>query len=171
MGVLGSWRWCPRCQAELAHYGSRVECPECRLVHYANPVPAVAAIVTDDRQRILLARRAHEPAVGLWDTPGGFLDEGEAPRAALVRELREETGVEIEVGPFVDIYPDTYGDGEEAPYVLNLAWQVTIAAGEPEPADDVSELRWFPRDELPAADELAFGWLSKALHDWAEQRR
>lgn len=123
-------------------------------------MPAVSALVADELGRILLARRAHEPARGRWDTPGGFLDEAEEPEAALRRELREETGVEIEIGEFVGIYPDTYGEGDDASYVLNLVWEVRIASGELEPADDVSELRWFSPTALPPDEELAFPWIA-----------
>jgi 8-oxo-dGTP diphosphatase len=137
-------------------------------MHYANPVPAVSALVVDEDGRLLLARRAYEPDAGLWDTPGGFLDEGEAPEAGLRRELLEEAGVDIELGDFVGIYADRYGDAEDAPFVLNLVWEAAIASGELEAADDVSELRWFSRDGLPAADELAFRWLAPALREWAE---
>jgi 8-oxo-dGTP diphosphatase len=126
----------------------------------------VSALVVDDDDRLLLARRAHDPDEGLWDTPGGFLNEGETPEAALRRELLEEAGVEIELGRFVGIFADRYGSGGDAPFVLNLVWEAAIASGELEPADDVSELRWFPRDALPADDELAFGWLAPALRLW-----
>ena len=167
MGVLAAWRFCPRCGAELEHRENAVECAACGFVHYANPVPAVSAFVLDGDRRLLLARRAHEPDAGLWDTPGGFLDEAEEPRAALRRELREEAGVEIELGPFLGIHADRYGSGDDAPHVLNLVWEATIASGELEPADDVSELRWFARDELPPDDEIAFAWLAPALRGWA----
>jgi 8-oxo-dGTP diphosphatase len=126
----------------------------------------VSALVVDDEDRLLLARRAHEPDEGLWDTPGGFLNEGEAPEAALRRELLEEAGVEIELGRFVGIFADRYGTGDDVPFVLNLVWEAAITSGELEPADDVSELRWFPRDALPADDRLAFGWLAPALRQW-----
>ena len=167
MGVLAEWRFCPRCSAELQHHGSRVECPVCGFVHYANPVPAAAALVVDEAGRLLLARRAGEPDAGLWDTPGGFLDEGEDPRTGLRRELLEEAGVEIEIGDFFGMYLDRYGRGEDAPYVLNLVWRASIVAGELAPADDVSELAWFARDALPPPQELAFEWLAVALPEWA----
>ncbi len=170
MGVLRDWRFCPRCRTELEHHGAKVECSRCGFVHYANPVPAVAALVTDDHGRLLLARRAYEPDAGLWDTPGGFLDEGEDPRAGLRRELLEEAGVEIEVGDFYGMYLDRYGRDDDAPHVLNLVWRGSIVGGELEPADDVSELAWFAIDALPPAGELAFDWLEAALRDWAERR-
>jgi ADP-ribose pyrophosphatase YjhB (NUDIX family) len=166
VGVLRSWRYCPRCGAELEHRFSRVECLACGFVHYANAVPAVAALVLDDEGRLLLARRAVEPDAGLWDTPGGFLDEGEGPVEGLRRELREEASVEIEVERFVGTYLDRYGDGEEAPWVLNLVWEARIVRGDLVPSDDVSELRWFARTALPPDDDLAFRWLSKMLGDW-----
>ena len=144
-----------------------MECPRCGFVHYANPVPAAAALVVDEAGRLLLARRAHEPDAGLWDTPGGFLDEGEDPRAGLRRELREEAGVEVEIGDFFGMYLDRYGSGDDAAYVLNLVWRASIVGGELVAADDVSELAWFAPDGLPTSEGLAFEWLATALRDWA----
>lgn len=169
VGVLRGWRFCPRCRAELLHHGSKVECPECRFERWANALPAVAALVVDGKGRFLLARRAHEPDAGLWDTLGGFLDEDEHPEAGLRREVREEAGVEIEVGEFVGAYPDRYGDGDDAPVALNLVWKVAITGDDLVPADDVSELRWFAHDELPEQDELAFRWLAGCLRDAVER--
>lgn len=167
VGILQSWRHCPRCGEDLEQGESRVSCQACGFVHYANSVPAVSAFVVDSERRLLLARRAHEPDAGLWDTPGGFLDEGEEPQAALARELREEAGVEVELESFVGMFLDRYGAGEEAPWVLNLVWETTIASGEPTPADDVAELRWFAHDDLPPDDEIAFRWLAGALRRWS----
>jgi ADP-ribose pyrophosphatase YjhB (NUDIX family) len=167
VGVLTGWRFCARCGSTVTHEEGRVECTSCGFVHYANTVPAVSALVVDDERRILLGRRALEPDAGLWDTPGGFLEEGEDPAGALRRELLEETGLTIEVGDFVGMFSDRYGDGPDATAVLNLVWEVRIAGGEPGAADDVSELRWFAPDALPAESELAFRWLGPALRFWA----
>ena len=123
---------------------------------YANPHATASAVVQDDAGRILLGRRAGEPEAGKWDLPGGFLEEGEHPLDALLRELREETGVEIEPLELVAIELDVYGDGPEAPSTLNLYWTARPLSGDPEPADDVSELRWFGPEELPGDGELAF---------------
>jgi 8-oxo-dGTP diphosphatase len=103
---------------------------------------------------VLLARRKHDPYANWWDLPGGFLEEGEHPLDALRRELREEAGVEIEPGRFVGVWMDRYGEGEEAPTTINLYWTARITSGEPRPADDVEELRWFAVDAFP--EELAF---------------
>jgi ADP-ribose pyrophosphatase YjhB (NUDIX family) len=167
VAILAGWRFCPRCRAELAHRRSRVECSACGFVRYANPVPAVAALIVDDEGRLLLGRRAFEPDVGLWDTIGGFLDENEDAVAALHREVLEETGLEVEVGAFVGAFSDLYGIGADAPTALNLVFEARLASGDPRPADDVSEVAWFTRDSLPAHDELAFRWIARALEEWA----
>ena len=130
---------------------------------YAGSQPTASAVVRDDAGRILLARRAGEPEAGKWDLPGGFLDEGEHPLDGLHRELREETGLEIEPLELVAIELDVYGDGPEAPATLNLYWTARPVAGEPEAADDVSELRWFAPEELPGDAELAFRGNARVL--------
>ncbi len=100
---------------------------------------------------MLLGRRAHDPDAGLWDVLGGFVDEGEHPLDALRRELDEETGLGVEPGAFLGAFIDTYGEDPEATSVLNLVWEARIVSGDPSPADDVSELRWFPQRRTPAA--------------------
>jgi 8-oxo-dGTP diphosphatase len=171
MGELQDWRFCPRCGTRLTLETGRVECPACGFTHYASSAPAVSALIVDEGGRLLLARRAHEPDAGLWDTPGGFLEEGEHPLDALRRELGEETGLEVDAGDFVGAYVDRYGDAPDARAVLNLVWEARVASGEERPADDVSELRWFGLDELPRDEELAFRWLAPALRDWASRTR
>ena len=165
------WKHCPRCRADLEGDTARLTCPSCGSSYYAQSVPAVSAIVVDGEGRVLLARRAFEPDAGLWDTPGGFLEEGEEPGEGLRRELREETGLDVEPGSFLGTYLDTYGEGPTAASVLNLVYEARVISGEMQHADDVSELRWFAPDELPSDDEYAFRWVAPFMHRWAETHR
>ena len=167
MAVLHGWRYCPRCSAELETGRGRVECPACGFVAWANPAPTACALVVDDRGRLLLGRRAHEPFAGDWDTPGGFVEEGEHPLEALRRELREETGLEIEPGDFLGAWMDVYGDGPDAASTLNLYWEARPLTDQLRPADDIAELAWFERDELPAPEETAFTNVADVLRAWS----
>ena len=160
---LESWRRCPRCGAALEHEPSSVRCPDCGLSVYANPAPTASAIVVDDRGRVLLARRAADPGKGRWDILGGFIDEDEAPLDALRRELREEIALDAEPGEFVGGFPDRYGDG--GPPTVNFYWTAR-ARGEPQPSDEIAELRWFEPDELPPPEEFAFANSVRALQAW-----
>jgi ADP-ribose pyrophosphatase YjhB (NUDIX family) len=120
--------------------------------------------VLDGAGRVLLARRAVEPFLGFWDTPGGFVEPGESLEECVRRELREEAGVEIAVGRLVGSFPDTYGPTGEA--TVNTFFECRLLSGEPRPDDDVAELRWFSRDELPAPGEIAFECVRAALAAW-----
>jgi ADP-ribose pyrophosphatase YjhB (NUDIX family) len=154
--MLDGWAWCPRCRAALERGEGRVTCTECGFVGYANSQPTASALVFDESGRILLGRRAGEPDEGKWDLPGGFLEEGEHPLEGLVRELREETGLDVEPLELAAIEMDRYGDDDEAPWTLNLYWTARAVSGEPKAADDVAELSWFAPGELPPDDQLAF---------------
>jgi ADP-ribose pyrophosphatase YjhB (NUDIX family) len=163
MSGLHDWRWCPRCRAELKRDDGKVTCPDCGLVEYASSEATASAIVRDERGRLLLARRGAEPHRDKWDLPGGFLEEGEHPLDALRRELREEAGVEIEPLELAAIEMDVYGDDDGSPWTLNLYWEARLASGDPQPADDVSELLWFAPNELPADEEIAFANVARVL--------
>ena len=157
-GHRSDWRHCPRC-AEPLRQGAVpgedhevLHCTACGLVIYDNPAPTASALVVRDGA-LLLARRAREPLAGRWDVPGGFIDPGEHPAETVRRELREETGLDVEVGEPVGIFTDVYGEGGVS--TLNLFYRARVLGGRERPADDVSELRWFPLDDLPL-DGIAF---------------
>jgi ADP-ribose pyrophosphatase YjhB (NUDIX family) len=142
MGELAGWVACPRCREDLSGDGARVECPACGFVAYSNPKPTATALCVEGA-RVLLTRRAVEPSVGAWDLPGGFVEEGEHPLDALRRELREETGLEVEPLGLHGIWMDVYGGDSTAQSTLNLFWTARVTGGDAQAADDVSELRWF----------------------------
>lgn len=167
--MLDGWKYCPRCAAELEIHAGRVECHACGFELYPHSSPTANALVEDEEGRLLLARRAREPYRGRWDIPGGFLQEGEHPLDALRRELREETGLEVEPDAYLGAFMDRYGDGPSAHATLNLFWTARVTTGEPLAADDVSELRWFAVDELPSGDELAFALIPAVLEAWRDQ--
>ena len=75
--------------------------------------------------------RAEEPFKGRWDIPGGFLDEGEHPLDGIRRELREETGLEVEPVEFLGVWMDRYGGDSTAEATLNLYWTARVIGGEP----------------------------------------
>ena len=116
---------------------------------------------------MLLARRAREPDQGKWDLPGGFLEAGEHPLDGLRRELREETGLDVEPLDFVGVWMDVYG--EDGAPTLNLYWRCR-ADGEPHAADDIDEVRWFAPDALPPDEQLAFRVNASVLALWRQQQ-
>jgi NAD+ diphosphatase len=158
MGALDAWRFCPVCGEAIHNFEDRVECRACGYVGYANAVPGAEAVCLDEQGRVLLGRRAFDPAKGLWDLPGGFLHEDEHPLDALRREVREETALDIDPLDFLGFWLEPY----EGRIVLCLAWTAR-ARGEPRAGDDLAELRWFAPDELPPERELAFSHYREVL--------
>jgi 8-oxo-dGTP diphosphatase len=160
---LVGWKHCPLCAASLDNDGRAASCAACGFEVYAGPEPTVSALVSDGEGRVMLSRRRFEPEAGKWDVPGGFLEEGEEPLDGLRRELREEAGVEIEPLSFAGAWADRYGGAEDATATLNFYWLARVVSGEPTPADDVSELRWFSLDDLPPDGEIAFRNVLEAI--------
>ncbi|WP_435372480.1 (deoxy)nucleoside triphosphate pyrophosphohydrolase, partial [Streptomyces ficellus] len=109
----------------------------------------VVAGAVFDKGRLLAARRSAPPELaGRWELPGGKLEPGESAQEALVRELREELGVETEPGQRIP------GDWPLAPgYVLQV-WTARLVSGRPRPLQDHDELRWLTRQELDTVDWL-----------------
>lgn len=169
MAALHGWRFCPVCGGGLRGGDDRLECEACGYVVYANPAPTASALVVDEHDRLLLARRAAEVEHGKWDLPGGFVEEGEDPIDALRRELREETGLTVEPVRLFGIWMDWYGSGDDRRSTLNLYWLARAVGGELAAADDVSELAWFGRDELPPREQIAFTNVPKVLAAWRDE--
>ncbi len=75
-------------------------CPQCGRSQFVTPTPAAVAVVLDAQDRLLLMRRAHEPALGKLGLPGGVIEPMEPAEAACARELREETGLDLPATAF-----------------------------------------------------------------------
>jgi ADP-ribose pyrophosphatase YjhB (NUDIX family) len=158
-------RFCPRCATALEMRESeppdpaRPTCPNCGFVHYGNPTPTVQAWIDRDG-RYLALRRNQDPERGKWNLPGGFVEAGEDGPGAIAREVAEETGLEIEVTRLIGIFASTYGHGEEARSILDIAYRCRETGGELDISDESDEHAWFPLADFP---EPAFGGEQQAL--------
>ena len=175
------YAFCPVCGSPLdrsaggATAVSRLFCGSCTFEFWQNSKPAVGAIILRNnggKPHVLLARRGIEPYKGMWDLPGGFLNNGEHPEEGLKRELREELGTsplrsrfltaEIEEYPREDV-------AEEARFVLSLFYLCEIpGAAALTPMDDVVDVAWFPLEELP--DGIAFSANHRAFAALGKER-
>ncbi|MCS7287211.1 MAG: NUDIX hydrolase [Anaerolineae bacterium] len=125
------------------------------------PIPAVGAVIIH-QGKVLLVKRSKEPSRGYWSIPGGVIELGERAREAIKREVKEECGIEIEVGPVLEVVDSIHRDAEgrlRFHYVIVdfLAFPKELGVC---PSSDVEEVRWFSPEELeevplpPGTEEL-----------------
>jgi 8-oxo-dGTP diphosphatase len=108
-------------------------------------VPCVGAVIKDDLGRLLLIKRGHPPAAGLWSLPGGRIEPGETDAEALVREIREETGLAVEAGHLLGAVQRPARDGD----VFDIRdYTATVTGGLLQPGDDAADARWVDAIEL-----------------------
>jgi 8-oxo-dGTP diphosphatase len=107
-------------------------------------VNCAGAVVRDAAGRVLLVRRAHEPSIGRWSLPGGRIEPGESARDAAAREVREETGLLVEVG-------DLLLTADLGPYVV-ADYAAVVVGGTLTAGDDATDARWFTPAEVAALE-------------------
>ena len=124
-------------------------------------IPCVGGVIKDDRGRLLLIKRGHAPGAGLWSLPGGRIEPGETDAEALVREMREETGLVIDPGQLIGIVRRPAPDG----FVFDIRdYAATVISGTLRPGDDAADARWVDASEmesLPITEGLV-----DTLTDW-----
>lgn len=159
--------YCPKCgeKNSAKQETSKFSCKNCDYVFYFNSKPTASALIVHEN-RILLGKRGIEPSKGKWDIIGGFLNYGESPENGLRREVREETGLEVEIDTFLGCFMDTYGKEKEA--TLNIAYTVKAKNSKSRPGDDIAELKWFSVDDLP--DDIAFENGKSMIEAWKSQK-
>jgi ADP-ribose pyrophosphatase YjhB (NUDIX family) len=161
------YRYCPRCAGALEprllkeREPARLVCAQCGFVFYLDPKVAACTITLWDG-RIVLLRRAIEPALGQWVFPGGFVDRGETVPAAAVRETLEEVNLRVSLTGILDAY--SYAGSQ----VVVIVYAAEVVGGRPEVGDECLEVRTFAPEEIPW-DDLAFESTREALRDYVRR--
>ena len=149
-----NFRFCPNCAnpLELTLYDGRVRpvCPACGFIQFINPAPAVAILVVRGDQ-VLLGKRSGSPDTGKWATPSGYIEFDEDFLSAAIREVKEETGLEVEIRAILNVASSFISPKYHFFSVYLLAH---VIRGELAERSDLVELRWYPLGQpMP---ELAF---------------
>ena len=136
----------------------------------ARPVPGVGALILD-RGRILLVERGHEPLKDYWSLPGGAVETGERLEEALRREVREETGLEIQILHLIEVFERImpHADGSTEYHYILIDYVCRPTGGTLQASDDANRAQWFTEDEVaglkvtegtPRVIAKAFRWFS-----------
>mgnify|MGYP006159098673 CR=1 FL=1 len=154
--------YCQICSFKLEHHSlkgqTRLYCVSCKTFSYLDPKVAVVVIIKN-KKTILLVKRDIEPNIGCWSFPSGYVDKYEKTEEAAMREVKEETHLEIKIEKLQGVYS---GKG---PVIIVAYTAITLNPNIGSPGDEVREIKWFPIYELPKLpfpydDEIVSDYLS-----------
>jgi len=160
------FRFCPRCGGALesrvlkVNEPKRLVCQVCSFIFYQDPKVVAGTIFTLEGGIVLL-KRGVEPALGKWVFPGGYVDRGESVQEAAVRETKEESQLDVRLGPLLNVY--SY---PQSPNVI-VVYTAEVIGGALTAADESVDARIFAPNEVPW-QELAFDSTKEALNDYID---
>jgi ADP-ribose pyrophosphatase YjhB (NUDIX family) len=160
--MAGEFNYCQRCGERLGekHIEGmlRPYCPACEYVVFLDPKVAAVALVVDG-EGLVMVKRGVEPEYGKWAFPSGYVDRGEVVKAAAVREVKEETGLDVALDRLIGVY-----SLEGNPVVL-VVYSAHIIGGEVVTGHDALDVKTFALAELPS---LPFPHDEQILRDWLD---
>ena len=168
---LSQPRFCPNCGGHLSERfletedRPRLVCDQCQRILYLNP-KVVAGAIIERAGRLLLLRRSIEPRCGTWTFPAGYMEIDETAEQAAAREVEEEVGLKVAIGPLVGVYSRP---APESPGIVVVVFQGQRPKGRVKIGHEVLGARWFALDAIPW-DELSFQTTHWALSDWLRTR-
>jgi len=166
MADTSQFKFCPVTGHELVEKEiegkQRRVCEHCGFVLYQQPKVAGAVFIVRDGA-VLLIKRSNEPQEGKWALPAGYIDEGEDPREAALREVNEETGITAEITRLVDVLPPEGGQA-----TLLILFEGRPVGGALAAQDDAEDVAFFPPDKIPLED-IAFESTRVMIERWLNQ--
>ena len=145
------FKFCPLCKCHLCKRQvdgrKRLVCQKCGWIYYGNPLPVAVCVVKNREGKILVAKRNFKPGVNKWAFPGGFIESGETPEIACLRELEEETGLKGKIKRLIGIYIQKtryYGS------LLVIGYEVSISKDKLLLNNELKEAKFFSKKDLPA---------------------
>ena len=153
---MEAFKYCPVCGSahfEVHNFKSK-KCRDCGFTYYANPCSATAAFIVNDNDEMLVVRRAKEPAKGTLDLPGGFVDMGETVEEGMVREIKEETGLDVTNIEYLFSSPNVYVYSGMGVHTLDMDYLARVHGSVPaiKAADDAAEAIWIPIAQVNPAE-------------------
>ncbi len=118
-------------------------CPTCH--RYPNRGVSIDVVIIKDR-KILLVQRGAEPYKGFWATPGGYVSWDESAEQTVIREVKEETNLDVSAPQLVAVHSDP---GRHPEQTINLVYYVSDVTGDLKHGDDALDAQWFPLSEIP----------------------
>ncbi len=147
---LESFVHCPKCAGRFVDNNIKSKrCAQCGFVYYFNPSAAVVAIIRNTEGEILVSTRAHEPAKGSLDLPGGFVDSYETAEQCVMREVEEECGVVVAEVNYLFSHPNIYTYSDFDVHTLDMFFECRVDNFEGMSAnDDVAHLEFVAVDQI-----------------------
>jgi 8-oxo-dGTP diphosphatase len=141
---VGGFSYCPTCGTHLTwaerDHKLRPTCPGCGFVQYRNPAPTVSILVMEGDQ-VLLGRRGGPPGRGTWSLPSGYVEYEDDFLTAALREVKEETGLDVELCSLVNVVSSFVSPRY---HFLGLYLAARVVGGALEAGDDLTAVEWFP---------------------------
>jgi NAD+ diphosphatase len=158
--------YCVECAAPLTKQDDHHYICNNGHTYYNNPKATADALFLNNKGKFLASRRAREPFKGTYDLPGGFIEYGESAEAAIIREIKEETQLDITADDLEIIFsaPGTYFENE---WLITTVYLIKHWDGEFAASDDSAALEWKP---LSFMDSPLFGTCYKGLREVVEQK-
>ena len=149
--VLDKFKFCPACGSshfEINNFKSK-KCASCGFTYYANPSSATVAFILNEKDELLVVRRKNEPAKGTLDLPGGFVDMDETGEEGVMREVKEETGLDATEAIYQFSIPNLYLYSGFLVHTLDMFYIVkTKDLSHVEAMDDAEESYWIPLGDI-----------------------
>lgn len=146
-------------------------CADCGFSCFFNPVAAVGGLLVDENGLLLLVRRARDPGKGKWELPGGFVDQGESIEQALIREIAEETQLQLSHIEYLTSHPNDYCYHGVVTPVADSFYVCHVAPGQSMKldAEEIEHFEW-TRPTAEHLDNLAFSSNRAAIELWLERQ-
>jgi len=141
----------------------REVCPACDWVYYAQ-LKVGAAVLIEHDNKLLLLQRNHEPWKGTWMVPAGYVEADEDPKDAAIREVHEETGLEVELGDLFHVY---YFDDDPRGNGVAFVYKAEKISGGINLNSESSDARFYYWHEIPS--NLTLGGHDKIITEWQRQ--
>lgn len=170
---LEVFHFCPKCGSpdfEIHNALSR-HCANCGFTFYQNPRASTAAFILNEKGELLVARRGKEPAKGTLDLPGGFVDNDENAEQGMVREIKEETGLDInpDAVEYLFSIPNVYHYSGMDIHTLDFFFLChTTDDAVVKANDDAAELHWLPLREV-YVERFGLRSIRQAVHRFLAQ--